>query len=106
MKAIAEHIESLKAAGYRVFAPVTLTSYFYVTDGTNIAYCQHSKIEGITYSSVHMPNQYSGTGYKADSLNDALGYKPAWAYRDNVSILKYKGIEHFCSKHWQALIEQ
>lgn len=97
-------VNELKSLGYRVFSPESLSTYFYVVQGEHIAYAQLSRLEGWTFSSVHKPCKHAGAGYRADSLPDALGYRPSWATGEAVQ--KYRNINEFVSKHWQALIER
>ena len=99
-------IQSLKDKGYQVFGPCALTTYVWFTNGVNIGYVQIDRLEGIRYSSVHKANKYTGTGFIADGAEDALSYVPSWvSHTERVSIVKFKDMEEFIAKHWQALVQ-
>lgn len=104
-------IKQAKAKGLRVFVPVKTTlndpiCYCYFTDGKNVGYGQAPKGEGISFSTVHVPNRQTGTGYKVDSMEEALGFCPSWASNsDKASVIKFPSWESFAKKHWQPLKE-
>ena len=105
MEPIIEMIHEAKNAGYIVLVPKKITSYFYITDGQDIGYCQYNNLQGKTFSTVHKANKYTGTGYEAFSMSEALRYKPAWASNDGNTISKYTGPIEFIKNHWQELNE-
>ncbi len=96
-------IEQAKAAGFTVYGPEKLTSYFYITDGQRVGYCQADRLRGPTFSTVHKANRQNGTGYHADSMTEALQHKPAWAANDGLPAPKYKDAADFLAQHWQPL---
>lgn len=92
-----EHlISQAKNQGFSVYVPEKLTSYFYFSKDNKIGYCQISRMNGISYSTVHKPNTSTGTGFAVDSFDDAL-------LTDSSSI-KYNSLNEFLNKHWQPLI--
>lgn len=102
---IHEVIDQLKEQGLQVYGPEKLTSYVYFTDGTRIGYVQHNNVGGVSYSTVHHANKYTGTGFQAQDAEAALGFAPHWASQSNrASVIKFKDFETFKSKHWQPLV--
>jgi hypothetical protein len=101
-----ELIEDLKKQGYDVYGPQELTSYVFFTDGTRIGYAQHDNMRGRTYTTVHVPNRHTGTGFQVQDARAALAFAPDWAYqRDRDSVMKYQDFEHFRRRHWQPLVQ-
>jgi len=101
-----EMIDAIKAKGLAVYGPKELTTYVWFTDGTHIGYCQCSQYSRTTYTTVHMPNRISGTGFEADSVEEALSFAPSWVHTsDRNSVIKYLDFEHFRSRHWQPLVQ-
>lgn len=106
MTTIHQVIDQAKAQGFDVYAPASLTSYFYFTKAGHIGYCQLDRMHGVQYSTVHKPNKYTGTGFAASSFDDALCSAPAWATsRDADTVRKYVDWQDFSSKHWQPLTQ-
>ena len=97
-------IDRAKSLGLQVYAPSNLTSYIYVTDGTNIGYCQYDKIEGESFSTVHKPCKSNGTGFGVDRMNDIFINRPYWAVT-SAPVIKYKSIDDFLANHWNKLVE-
>lgn len=98
-------IDALAKKGFKVYGPAPLTSYLYFTDGKRIGYAQNGRLDGISYSTVHQPCTQVGTGFRADSAEEALRFAPAWALeRDRAVVKKYKDFEHFQRAHWQPLV--
>jgi hypothetical protein len=95
---IQELIQEAKRQGFTVYAPETLTTYFWFTDGDRIGYAQ----EGPSFSTVHKPCNHAGTGYKTESMSRALERRPSWAAND-APVIKYTGPAEFIAKHWQPL---
>jgi hypothetical protein len=104
MGPIQEMIATAKNSGFAVFAPENLTSYFWITDGQRVGYCQFDNLRGPTFSTVHKANKYTGTGYGAANMHESLQHKPNWATNDGANIVKYSGPAEFIAKHWQKLI--
>lgn len=99
-------INSLKKKGYEVYGPEDLSTYIYFTDGKRIGYAQYDTWRGVSYTTVHIPNRYTGTGFGAQDAQAALGFAPHWASQsDRDSVMKYRDFEHFQSKHWQPLVK-
>lgn len=103
--AMQEIIDNIKAQGLQVFGPEKLTTYAYFTDGTRIGYVQVARVGGISYSTVHKPCRRVGTGFKADSVQGALGYAPCWAGGDRSFVVKYRDFAEFKNKNWQPLVQ-
>lgn len=104
--AMQELIDSIKAQGLQVFGPEKLKSYVFFTDGTRIGYAQYSNFDGVKFSTVNKPCKECGTGFQADSIQDALSFAPAWAYNyQSSAVRKYKDFEEFKKKNWQPLVQ-
>lgn len=97
-----EMIEQAKREGFTVYAPETLTNYFYISKAEKIGYCQCNRTTGPSFSTVHKPNRTTGTGYKADSMAEAIAHRPSWANND-APVNKYKSTADFLASHWQPL---
>jgi hypothetical protein len=97
-------ILSAKSQALQVYAPVNLTSYFYVTDGINIGYCQFDNVQGERFGTVHKPCHENGTGFMVDKLEEVFITKPIWSY-SLAKIIKYKSFNDFQSSHWSKLVE-
>lgn len=95
-------INEAKKQGFTVYAPKNLSTYFYITDGEKIGYCQHNHMRGPSYATVHKPNKTTGTGFAAKSFNEALTFAPPWAYNLG-HVKKYANWQEFAKKHWQEL---
>jgi len=104
--AVKEMIDMFKSKGLTVYGPKELTTYVWFTDGTRIGYAQCSRYDGVTYSTVHMPNRETGTGFSAKDVEEALSFAPSWVYPPQArSVIKYRDFEHFRSRHWQPLVQ-
>jgi hypothetical protein len=101
---IREMIDQAKALGLTVYGPDEITSYFWVTRDGRIGYAQWDRVSGPSFSTVHKPNKYTGTGFKTDSFEGSLAYAPAWAGQRE-SIQKYGSFEAFQKQHWQNLVQ-
>jgi hypothetical protein len=99
---IQEIIDEAKRQGFTVYAPEALKTYFYFTDGDRIGYAQADRLRGPTFSTVHKPCKHAGTGYKADTMAEALSHRPSWAMND-APVIKYRDPAEFIAKHWQPL---
>lgn len=105
---IQQTINNLKSKGYKVYAPVPLTTYVYFTDaeGERIGYAQYSSMRGEEFSTRHKPHRNIGTGFQADSAEEALSFAPSWVHgADRGFVVKYKDFETFRKGYWQQLVE-
>lgn len=99
-------IEEIKAAGLDVYGPERLTSYVYFTDDVRIGYAQVDHMAGAGFSTVHKPNRQTGTGFSAESIEEALSFAPGWATSsDRLRVNKFKDFSEFAAKHWQPLVQ-
>jgi hypothetical protein len=99
---IQELIQEAKRQGFAIYAPEALSTYFYFTDGERIGYAQADRLKGPSFSTVHKPCKHAGTGYKADTMAEALSHRPSWAMND-APVIKYRDPAEFIAKHWQPL---
>ena len=103
---IQEIIDSIKSQGFQVYAPEKLTTYCFFTDGIRIGYAEFNRQEWVRFSTVHKPNSYTGTGFKAENIHEALSHAPDWASAGEREIsCKYKDFADFQKSHWQPLIQ-
>lgn len=103
---IQQLIDDIKADGLQVFGPEKLTSYLYFTDGTRIGYAQYDRVMGFQYSTVNKRGKQCGTGFRADSVEQALAVIPSWANSaDRSMVRKYKDFEEFKKNNWQPLVQ-
>jgi len=100
-------IDQLKERGFKVYGPQKLSTYVYFTpDGVRIGYVQYSNLRGITYTTVHKPDKDIGTGFSADSAEDALKSFPDWAVgKGFCNPVKYADMEAFIKQNWQTLVQ-
>jgi hypothetical protein len=99
---IQELIQEAKRQGFTIYAPETLSTYFYFTDGDRIGYAQADRLKGPIFSTVHKSCKHAGTGYEADTMAEALSHRPSWAMND-APVSKYRDPAEFIAKHWQPL---
>jgi hypothetical protein len=99
---IQELIQEAKRQGFTVYAPETLSTYFYFTENERIGYAQADRIKGPSFSTVHKPCGHAGMGYTAESMAEALSHRPSWAMND-APVIKYRNPAEFIAKHWQPL---
>ena len=97
-----ELIQQAKREGFTVYAPEKLTTYFYIVKGDRIGYCQHDRIDGARFTTVHKPCKHAGTGYEAKTMVEAISHRPKWASND-APVTKYKTTADFLASHWQTL---
>jgi hypothetical protein len=95
-------IDEAKNQGFTVYAPENLTTYFWFSESDRLGYAQIDRLRGATFSTVHKPCKHAGTGYKADTMAEALSHRPGWAVNDG-SVIKYSSPAEFIAKHWQPL---
>lgn len=100
-------IDQLKERGFKVYGPAPLTTYAWFTpDDVRIGYVQHSNMKGVEYCTVHKPSTQVGTGFKAESADEALCFAPGWAHAsDRAAVVKYKDMETFIKQYWQPLVQ-
>ena len=100
----AETIKKIAASGFDVYMRDESDTFGYFTDGSNIGYFQEQPLEGLTLSTVHIPNRTSGTGFRLDapetisaaSLAKAFAHSPEWAdSRARASVRKYRNVADF-----------
>ena len=94
-------IDYLKSLGYKVYGPERFTTYCFFTDGVRIGYAQ----KGGKYTTVHVPCRSNGTGFQADSPEQALTVMAGYGYQPTVPVQKYRDFEHFRRQHCQKLVE-
>jgi hypothetical protein len=99
---IQELIQEAKRQGFTTYTPEALSTYFYFTDGERIGYAQADRLKGPSFFTVHKPCKHAGTGYKADTMAEALSHRPSWAMND-APVIKYRDPAEFIAKHWQPL---
>lgn len=108
-------LQFIKSIGYRVFIRPNghNPTYCFYTDGERIAYAQWGSINS-GVSSVHKPNQYSGTGYHvsgiidADTLKRALScHCPGWDQGQSGTVKKYKNMQEYLdSSLWNSSLQE
>lgn len=101
---IQQFIEQAKEQGFSVYAPEKLSSYFYFSKDNNIGYCQYTNARGVSFSTVHKANLYTGTGFAVDSFEQALGNRSHWASA-TTTVIKFNSLTEFLDKHWQPLVK-
>ena len=109
-------IDTVKAAGFKVFVKPGDVTWLYFTDADEkrIGYLQWDRSGYAEISSVHKPNKNSGTGFKLDpiprldreNLEKAFTHAPSWASsRDRDSVIKSR-FTAFGRREVQAILEQ
>lgn len=101
---IQQLIAQAKEQGFSVYAPEKSSSYFYFSKDNKIGYCQYTNMRGVIFSTVHKAKPSTGTGFAADSFDDALSIMPPWA-SSNSTVIKYNSLTEFLEKHWQPLVK-
>jgi hypothetical protein len=109
---LADIYRMAKEDGLKCYTSVSSTpkekiSYFWITDGTQIVYCQ-AQYSGVTFSSEHKPKNGSGlgTGFgltnnepvvinNVDEIKEFFTYRPNWTLRHAVN--KWKNWEEFAN---------
>jgi len=84
VKTIIGHVQN---AGFKVYMRGADTTWLYYTDGVHIAYMQWDQSGFVTISTVHIPNNATGTGFCLDDipaltlehLQKGFHIAPAWA---------------------------
>lgn len=109
-----ETIAKIQSLGFSVYMRKLADSYCIFTDGTRLGYFQeNSGFGGFTMSSVHMPNQRTGTGFQVARhvdyfdkrlLEECLAtHCPNWSRGDEGTVKKYRDIEHYRNRDtWNA----
>lgn len=98
-------IAKIQSFGFDVYMRDPDNTFLYFTDGTNIGYLQDSSWDGLSLSTVHAPNQTTGTGFQVEghtdkltkeALMDAFALAPGWASgSQRASVKKYPNMEAF-----------
>ncbi len=101
----AETFAAIEAAGFRVYVRHINDTYCHFTspDGLAIGYLEESRFGGFNLSTVHVPNLYSGTGYRVERdssgpltrefLSRAFVLRPAWGH--GPLPIKWRNWDHF-----------
>jgi hypothetical protein len=114
---IQDIIKKVQSLGFTVYVPKdAISTYFYYTDGTNVAYLQINNLtKSIHISTVHHPNKESGTGYEiygndemlsleeltAKHLKHGFITKPDWALLNDGIPQKYT-LETWKTNSWSG----
>lgn len=98
-------IDTMKAAGYRVFMPTdpAWKTYAFFEKDNRVGYVECDRFHGFKLSTVHVPNRTSGTGYRLTTepvgkLTPELLHQaattsvPAWASRTDPAPRKYASV--------------
>lgn len=101
--------DQIKALGFRVFIRDGGDTYAHFTDGKSFGYVQTGDYgHGYSISSVHKPNQRTGTGFgiskpealTKENLSEAFCIAPYWASQsDRASVNKYESEQAFLKAH-------
>jgi hypothetical protein len=106
------YIALIRSFGFDVYAPASVTTWCYFTDGRHVAYAQWGVVRTCV-SSVHKANRYTGTGFQiADKITrqacaDALQcVAPGWVSSgERASVRKYDSWEDFAMRFWCPLFK-
>lgn len=109
-KSLKDYADLLTRSGLAVYYPENPTAYFWFSDGINIGYVQIER-QGFSFSTVHLPNKQSGTGFLSSKWVsvptkwEALEafHKPSWA--SQMPCVKYRDWSQFESGYWQKLVK-
>lgn len=98
-------IDLLKSFGFEVYMRSTNDSWLYFTNGKNLGYLQNNETSGYCLSTVHKPNQTTGTGFQIakeitnlskEALEMCFVIAPSWAnYGDARTVIKYTDMADF-----------
>ena len=103
MTTIQDLIKQAKDQGFAVYAPKKVSSYFYFSKSDKVGYCQLQAAGDVQFSTVHKANYSTGTGYEAESFDEALNYVPAWV-KVSGTVIKYASLKEFLQSHWTPLV--
>ena len=109
-ESLKSYADVLVRSGLAVYYPEKPTTYFWFSDGINIGYVQ-IETAGFSFSTVHLPNKESGTGFESSKevfpaiVQDALKafHTPRWA--SQMPCVKYRDWGQFESGCWQKLVK-
>ena len=115
-----EVLDTIAALGFDVYqTPYALgKSYLYFADGARIGYLQCSDWGGLSLSTVHVPNQTTGTGFRmADTfrpealtraeLERAFAIAPDWASnRERATVRKWRDVGTFVKSNGLELVRK
>lgn len=106
-------IEKLKDEGFKVYAPIELTTFCKFTKDNKIGYVEVGDF-GWNFSTVHKPDKTCGTGYSihrdkpSATVQDALDcfvFKPDWASKNDI-VVKYENYEeHMQDWNFSSYVE-
>jgi len=98
-------IDAIHKAGFRVYMRTPYDSWLYfVDDAERIGYAQETRCGFVSISTVHVPNQITGTGFvlddipslSADNLTKAFVIAPSWEpASQRASVKKWANWEAF-----------
>ena len=102
MENIKQFIPGFKAAGFDVYGPSHLTSYVWLHKDGKIGYCQIDRFSGLTFSTCHMPNPITGTGFKLDNGSPETAvntFAPVWTLSLSSGVKKWQSLKQFLNAH-------
>jgi len=118
---LADLADTLKDAGMKIYYTPGRdngkATYFYFVEGDNIGYCQEAYFGGISFSTVHIGNKNSGTGFgltgesgiynpTIKDAREAFIKYPNWANKqDRESVKKYKNWEDYISRPINQILQ-
>lgn len=110
-----EIIDKVAELGFDVYMRDPKDSFMLFTDGKNIGYLQMDSTAGLMLTSVHKPNQKTGTGFviannldltqlDRETLSSAFIRAPHWAWAGDMSaVVKYRDMDSYLSANsWNA----
>ncbi len=123
-KLLNKYLKTLKRQGFKVYVPKgdKPPTYANFVKDDKIGYVQCHYFGGLSFSSVHKPNQQTGTGFRAnsggedealenstsaDALNACNMFAPNWATQENwASVVKYKDYDDYLSLAVNRIIKK
>ena len=110
-----EFAKELKDEGYKVYAPVGITTYLHFVKDGKIGYVERGDY-GFNFSTVHKPSQQSGTGFSIHRevysptvamAKDSLVSAPDWASSaDRKAVKKYENWGDYTSYPQNKIIPE
>jgi hypothetical protein len=98
-------VSLIQSFGFDVYMRSPLDSWCYFTDGVQIGYLEYNEFRGFNLSTVHAPNQMTGTGFSVGrgvatlnkgALEGAFISSPGWASEDELkTVRKYQSVAEF-----------
>ena len=109
-----QYIKVLLEDGFKIYtsSDINKLTYFYFVKNNNMGYCQFDYFDYFSFSSVHVGNRDSGTGFNiyteivTPTIKHALDtfiLKPSW-YRGKAPE-KYKDLNDYLSKPTNQILE-